>query len=80
VHTYIDASYAVHRDAKSHTGVVITLVGGAIYCKSSKQKVVSKSSTEAELIGVSDGLTQVLWTRLYLEAQGYVMGPITLYQ
>jgi hypothetical protein len=77
---YIDASYAVHRDAKSHTGVVITLGGGAIYCKSSKQKVVSKSSTEAELIGVSDGLTQVLWTRLYLEAQGYVMGPVTLYQ
>jgi hypothetical protein len=80
VQAYIDASYAVHKDAKSHTGVVITFGGGAVYCKSTKQKVVSKSSTEAELVGISDGLTQVLWTRLFLEAQGYNVGPAVLYQ
>ena len=31
----------------------------------------TKSSTEAELVGVSDILPQVLWTRYFLEAQGY---------
>lgn len=32
---------------------------------SSKQKVVSRSSTEAELIGVSDALTFLMWTKLF---------------
>ena len=34
---------------KSHTGVYITLGKGAIYCRSSKQKLVTKSSTEASI-------------------------------
>ena len=32
---------------------------------SSKQKVVSRSSTEAELIGVSDAFTFVMWAKLF---------------
>ena len=31
VTAYIDASYAVHADKKSHTGCIITLGKGAIY-------------------------------------------------
>lgn len=80
VDAYVDASYAVHPDAKSHTGVVMGLGQGSTYCKSSKQKLVAKSSTEAELIGVSDGLTQILWTRNFLQGQGYDVGPVTLHQ
>jgi len=77
---YIDASYAVHSDGKSHTGVFITLGSGPIYVQSSKQKLVSKSSTEAELIGVSDGLSQFLWVREFILYQGYNFGATTLYQ
>ena len=51
---YVDASYGVHVDGKSHTGANITLGKGTIYAKSSKQMVMSKSSTEAELIVLSD--------------------------
>ena len=51
-----------------------------LYSKSTKQKIVSKSSTEAELIGLSDSLTQVLWTRYFLRAQGYDVGAVTVYQ
>ena len=64
-------SFASHPDAKSHTGEVITLGGGAILSKSSKQKLVSRSSTEAELIGLSDGLSTVLWVKNFLEEQGF---------
>ena len=53
----------VHVDANSHTGAAITLGKGVVYAKSTKQKVVSKSSMEAELIGLSDSASQVLWTR-----------------
>jgi hypothetical protein len=77
---YIDASYAVHGDFRSHSGVYITIGSGSIFCRSSKQKLNTKSSTEAELVALSDGLTQVLWTRNYLLAQGFACPPAVVYQ
>ena len=71
VTSYIDASYGVHQDKESHTGSVITLGRGAIYGKSSTQKINTKSSTEAELVGLSDSANQVLWTRQFIIDQGY---------
>jgi hypothetical protein len=44
---------------------------GAAYLSSQKQKMNTKSSTEAELVGANDVLPQVLWTKYFLEAQGY---------
>ena len=61
----IDTSYAVHPDCKSHTGAAITLGHGTFMPMSSKQKVVSRSSTEAKLIGISDALTFVMWAKLF---------------
>jgi hypothetical protein len=80
VSSYIDASYAVHPDGKGHTGAVITVGKGAVYAKSSKQKLVAKSSTEAELINISHGLIQSLWTRNFLEAQEMRVKPVQLWQ
>jgi hypothetical protein len=68
---WIDASFGVHSDIRSHTGGVLTLGKGAAYATSTKQKLTTKSSTEAELVGVNDVLFQVLWTRHFLDAQGY---------
>ena len=70
VTAFVDASYGVHSDFKSHTGVDITAGQGPVYVGSRKQKVVSKSSTEAEPIGFSDALSQVIWTRDFLTKQG----------
>ena len=70
-HAYVDASYGVHADAKSHTGGIISIGRGATYVKSSKQKLVSKSSTEAELIGLSDMTSNIIWHRDFLLHQGY---------
>jgi hypothetical protein len=80
VTSYIDASYSVHTDKRSHTGCVITLGKGAIYCKSSTQKLNTLSSTEAELVAVTEASYQVLWTRNFLSEQGYVMQPATMFQ
>ena len=77
---YVDASYGVHSDMRSHTGAIIGLGKGPIYCKSSVQKLNSTSSTEAELIALSDSTTQVLWTRNFLIELGYDVGPATVYQ
>lgn len=77
---YIDASYAAHDDCRSQSGVVLKLGQSTIYVSSQKQKLNSKSSTEAELIALSDGLTQVLWAREYLMEQGYEMSSTVIFQ
>ena len=40
----------------------------------------TKSSTEAELVGASDGAGQILWTTYFLKEQGYDVQETTLYQ
>ncbi|CAJ1935839.1 unnamed protein product [Cylindrotheca closterium] len=53
---------------------------GGLQIISKKQKLNSQSSTEAELIGVDDAATQILWTKLLVEAQGYPVEENILYQ
>ena len=50
----IDTAFVVHPDCKSHTGAVLMMGHGVVLSISSKQKINTKSSTEAELIGVSE--------------------------
>jgi hypothetical protein len=78
--TWVDASYAVHNDMKSHTGGVVSFGRGAIMSKSSKQKLNTKSSTEAELVGASDYLPYPIWMKKFLEAQGYVLKENVFFQ
>jgi hypothetical protein len=77
---YVDASFAVHPDMKSHTGGSMTLGKGVIYGTSTRQKINTKSSTEAELVGVNDLMPQILWTRYFLEAQGYEITESIVHQ
>ena len=52
LHGYVDASYAVHVDGKGRTGNVMTLGTGVFKIMSTKHNIVTKSSTEAEIVGV----------------------------
>ena len=76
---YIDASYAVYADKKSRTGCIITLGKGAIYGKSSTQKLNTTSSTEAELVAMTEAGNQVLWIRNFMIHQEYEVGPAVIY-
>ena len=82
VRAYIDASYGVHQGSgKSHTGCVIALGdAGVIAARSSKQQIVTKSSTEAELVGLSDSVAQAIHLRNFVIGQGYSVGPVVVYQ
>jgi hypothetical protein len=74
VHLIVDASYGVHVDGRSHTGSCVVIGDlGAVHCRSSKQHIVTKSSTEAELVGLSDSVNQGLFLRNFLTLQGYSM-------
>ena len=68
---YFNASYAVHEDWKEHSGEMITMGWRAIIIFSRKQKIITKSSTKAELVGIDDALPQILWTLYFIKAQGY---------
>ena len=59
----IDASFAVHPDGKSHTEACLTLGYGSMLSISAKQKINTKSSTEAEIVGVDDAMTFVMWMK-----------------
>ena len=67
---WVDSSYVVHPDMRSHSGIYMTLGRGTTYSTSSKQKLNTKSSIEAELVAINDSMGQVLWTRHFLTAQG----------
>ena len=48
--------------------------------KSAKQKIITKSSTEAELVGLSDTASKVIHIRNLIIAQGYDLSPAVIYQ
>jgi len=77
---YVDAAFAVHPNFKSHTGAMMTFGGGAVQSISRKQKLNTRSSTEAELVAADDASTLILWTQLFMEAQGYEISKNILYQ
>ena len=53
---WVDASHATHENMRGHTGGIMSAGTGAIHCKSSKQKLNTRSTTESELVGASEYL------------------------
>ena len=58
----------------------MSLGHGIFHHKSSKQKLNTKSSTEAELVGASDYIAWTLWTKRFLEEQGFKLLRNVFYQ
>ena len=77
---YKDVVFAVHQNMRSHTGMIMTTGKGCIYGASGRQKINTKISTEAELVGVSDTLPQVIWNQNFLRDQGYQINKSINYQ
>ena len=78
--TFIDAGFATHSDGKSHTGLVITLGKTPIMVRSSKQHLVAKDSTEAELIGLSDKMPDTIDMCEFLQFFGIKLPTPVIYQ
>ena len=77
---FVDASFAVHPDFKSHTGGTMTFGQGATQSHCRKQKLNTRSSTEAELVGADDVATMIFWTKHFLDSQGYEVKQNILFQ
>jgi Reverse transcriptase (RNA-dependent DNA polymerase) len=53
---------------------------GATYSTSNRQKLNTRSSTEAETVGLHDVLPKIIWTRNFLDEQGYGVKNSILHQ
>jgi hypothetical protein len=58
---WVDASHASHTDQRGHTGIVLTLGKSVVYTSSKKQKLNTLSSTESELVALSEAYCAVRW-------------------
>ena len=65
---------------KGHTGITMTIGKGSVYSSSLKQKLVTRSSTKCEAVGVYDAMLQALWTGYFLKAQSVKVKDTILYQ
>eukprot|EP00957_Ditylum_brightwellii_P207109 15351509-Ditylum_brightwellii.AAC.1 len=61
VFTWIDAAYAVHDNMRSHMGGAISMGYGIIAGKLAMEQLNVKSSTEEELVGMSEYLPYNIW-------------------
>ena len=75
---YSDASYACHADKTSRTGVIALMCGGPVAVISQRQRLVTRSSAEAELVALADGTLIGLARRHFLKHQGITLGPALL--
>ena len=78
--TWVDASYAIHPDMRGHTEGLMSYGTGVVHAKSSKQKLNVKSSTECEIVGVSEYTPFNIWLMMFMEAQGYTLKNNILFQ
>jgi len=77
---YADAAHLVHPNCHGHSGAIIKMGNNTIHTESKKQRIVSQSSTEAELVSLNSCLNNVLWLRNMLEQLGYKQGKTKMYQ
>ena len=65
VYAWIVAAYAVHGQMVSLTGGAISMGHGVFHEKASVQKLNTKISTEAELVGASEYIAYNLWLMIF---------------
>ena len=77
---FADTSHGVHMNRKSHSGIIISHGRGAVLAKSMKQKIVCRSSTESELVSLSDATSLAAYELEFMMSLGFKLGHAQLYQ
>ena len=80
IHWYVDASYGDHWYSKGHIEAMMTMGRGALINVSRKHKLNVRSSTESELVSITNVLEIIMWSKYWIEAQGHTIENNVLYQ
>ena len=77
---WADGAFLDHGGMESHTGETMILGKMLVCSTSTKHKFKTKSSTEAELIGVTKAMLRLLCAGYSLEAKGYRTSESLVYK
>ena len=77
---YVNASYAIHADCRSHHGAFIRLDSSPFHVKSSSIKTVVRSSIEAEIFAANDLASDLLWAIDLMTELGYPQQPVHVFE
>ena len=75
---YVDASYNITPDGNSHYGFLLTVGHSLVGLKGGRIKTVVRSSTEAEIVGVNEVTSEILWARDVLIELGFPQDQIMI--
>jgi hypothetical protein len=78
--TWVDASHATHANMRGHTGGTMSFGWGVVHEKSAKQKLNTKSTTESEVVALSEYVPHKVLMTNFLGAQGYELDRCVMYQ
>jgi hypothetical protein len=78
INVFADASYGINADRKSQTGIVVKVGQATLLAKTGKQKIVTKSSTEAEIVAACEAVSsahfiKALMDELHFENSGIIV-------
>ncbi|OAE29694.1 hypothetical protein AXG93_509s1470 [Marchantia polymorpha subsp. ruderalis] len=77
---YVDADYGQDLDKRrSTTGYVFTLGGGSISWRSTLQKCVAQSTTEAEYVAAAEAAKEAIWLDRLIMEMGLKHGVVNLH-
>ena len=76
----MDEAYAVNTGMQIQTGRAISIRWGVMYAKSGNEKLNTKISTQAEVVGASEYFQYDIWLLMFLLEQGYIIVNNILYQ
>ena len=77
---YIDSALSAHNDGKGHTSMVMMWGDTCILIICCKQKISTKDSTEAELVGISDSFEKLEWAYDFIVALKEKVKEPVIYQ
>ena len=75
---YVDASYNLTSEGTSHYGFLMTVGHSLVGLKGGRIKTVVRSSTEAEIVGVNEVTSEILWARDVLVELGFPQHEVTI--
>jgi hypothetical protein len=78
---FADAAHMLHKDGKGHGGIIGTMGSAPIFSKSYKFKLVTRSSTESEMVCLDEAVTYAIWlTSLLRDFKFSIKLPVKMLQ
>ena len=65
---------------RGQAGGCMSFCRGMVHGRSSKQKLNTKSSTESELVGLSDYIPYTIWMKNFMNGQGCKIKKAVVHQ